>query len=309
MDVYVLALKDDPEIQHSIGLRYLLAVLNSSLMDYAYITYYGRRKKSEFEYYTKLIENIPIRKPPEDLRKKLEKYAEYELEKNNIRITLIKLFVKNLEAIPGKSREFLKHYYNNPSDYSIIDRERLYLEQKTQVRKQKSIYTINKIAIEEVDDYLIFEANFQYGDGPFIRKPILKLTINDKDIREFILYSVKQFIDNSRRKKIIGKDKDILNALLKSVKITRFKTNKIENVKEIKKLIDEFKSKAPIDLSFSEIERQIWFKSQEIDELVYSLYKLDSQSKNMLRELYHCNNVSEYFERLKEYSGIEDINA
>ena len=73
--------------------------------------------------------------------------------------------------------------------------------------------------------------------------------------------------------------------------------------------MNEFKSIAPIDSSFSEIERQIWYKSQEIDELVYSLYELDPQRKKMLRVLYHCNSVSEYFDRLEEYSGIEDYEA
>jgi len=69
----------------------------------------------------------------------------------------------------------------------------------------------------------------------------------------------------------------------------------------------EFKAQAPITSSISELEQQICDKSREIDEVVYSLYELGQENKEMLREMYYCETVSEYFDRLEEYLGVEDI--
>jgi len=57
-DVYAIKLHGDSLYSH----HYLLTILNSSAMTYWYQKFYGRRKKAEFDYYSGLIENIPIRR-------------------------------------------------------------------------------------------------------------------------------------------------------------------------------------------------------------------------------------------------------
>jgi len=100
-------------------------------MDYAYITFYGRRKKSEFEYYTGLIGKIPIRKPSPEAHKTLEESAEDLLRKHATRVELMELFLKRLDSMTGKSKEMLKHYYDNAWAYTITDKERLFKDPKS----------------------------------------------------------------------------------------------------------------------------------------------------------------------------------
>jgi hypothetical protein len=56
MDVYLITLKSESLY----SLKYVLAILNSRLLNYSYRRFYGRRKKAEFEYYSELLEPIPI---------------------------------------------------------------------------------------------------------------------------------------------------------------------------------------------------------------------------------------------------------
>lgn len=309
MDVYVCSLKRSREKPSPVGLRYVLAILNSTLMDYAYITFYGRRKKSEFEYYTGLIGKIPIRKPSPEAHKTLEESAEDLLRKHATRVELMELFLKRLDSMTGKSKEMLKHYYDNAWAYTITDKERLFKDPKSQVanRQLELKYTVYKVGVEEVDNTLLIEAEFQVNSELTRRERVLKITVKDKDIRSFLLHSIKRFIENSRGKKIIGREADLLDAILKHVELSRLRTNIEENIGAIHYLMKEFKAQAPITSSISELERQICDKSREIDEVVYSLYELGQENKEMLREMYHCETVSEYFDRLEEYLGVEDI--
>ena len=311
MDVYICCLKKEKRRETSpVTLRYLLAILNSSLMDYAYITFYGRRKKSEFEYYTGLLEKIPIRKPRPDLCETLEESTRDLIEKHAARVELIALFMKRLDSVAGKSSEKLKHYYEQASMYTMTDKERLFKDQEPlhQINSQQApTVTVYKIDVEEVDNGLLIEARFQLNSEPTRRERVLKLTVKDEDIRRFLLYSIRLFVEDSREKEILGRGADLLDVILNQVELNRLITNIEANVKAIHDLMSEFKAQAPTTCSISELERQIWDKSKQIDEVIYSLYELDQESKDMLREMYHCNTVSEYFEKLEEYVGVEDV--
>lgn len=57
-DVYAMKLASSGSYCH----EYLLAILNSSPMTRWYQILYGRRKKAEFDYYSSLLERIPIRR-------------------------------------------------------------------------------------------------------------------------------------------------------------------------------------------------------------------------------------------------------
>ena len=56
-DVYAIKLHDGSNYSH----LYILALLNSRPMTFFYQRFYGRRKKIEFDYYSNLLEKIPIR--------------------------------------------------------------------------------------------------------------------------------------------------------------------------------------------------------------------------------------------------------
>ncbi|MCJ2556822.1 MAG: N-6 DNA methylase [Candidatus Thermoplasmatota archaeon] len=58
-DIYALAIKDEFSY---VDPHFVVALLNSRFMTWAYQLFYGRRKKAEFDYYTNLLEHIPIPK-------------------------------------------------------------------------------------------------------------------------------------------------------------------------------------------------------------------------------------------------------
>src|SRR5699024_108111 len=59
MDVYILV----PKPEYEEYLLFIIALMNSTLMQYAYKKFYGRRKKAEYDYYTSLLSTVPIKLP------------------------------------------------------------------------------------------------------------------------------------------------------------------------------------------------------------------------------------------------------
>jgi len=301
MDVYVLAVKK--EHQPSVNVWFLLAILNSSLMDYAYITFYGRRKKSEFDYYTGLIENIPIKKPSDKIQQRLSNLAMEITELNQARIALLDAFEGALEAEPNEEVR-LDHYYDNATAYKISRKEALL---KDSGRKSEDTYEVYHIGIEEIGSRLVFEVEFR-KNGVTDRQNILEIDVGDKAVREFLLYSVKRFVEKTREKKMLGKEPP-LATILKNVLVPKFKTNVQENFYKISSIMNEFRSKIRVKEGLSDIERRIVANAEQIDQLVAQLYGLSENQQKDIRELGKARTVSEYFDRLEEYAGFEDRQA
>jgi type I restriction-modification system DNA methylase subunit len=306
MDVYICVAKKQ-EGTSIVGHYYLLALLNSSLMDYSYITFYARRKKSEFEYYTGLLERIPIRKPNSKTHDALEKCAEQLTAYHKIRNDLEQLFQRRLDSVEGKiGIQSLKHYYTNPQAYAVSDKEWLH-PAKGLIVGSDHHFTLYRVGVEEEDSSLWIDAEFQVGSDPKRRERVLRIRINDEKIRSFLLYSIKLYVSKSRGRKSIGNGKDLLDIILNSVEVFRLRTNTQENRDTIHSLMDEFDSQAPTKTGISTIERKILDLNTDIDELVYELYDLDAESREMLRGMYRYDLLSEYFDRVEEYLGVEDI--
>jgi hypothetical protein len=279
-------------------------------MDYAYITFYGRRKKAEFEYFSELMRRLPIRKPNSATRQKLEGLAGKMTRLHSERLQLLRLYKRLIGAASGKSVTTLKHYYDNALTYGISGKERLVEDEPPkEIHKGKPVANcvLYKIGAEERDSVLSIEAELQVGTEPRRRQRILKFTVENEDLRRFLLHSLKLFVENSRNREVIGKEANSLDAVLRNVELDRLSTNIDENMRAIHALMKEFKAEAPVKSGISEIECQIWETSREIDEIVCLLYELDPASGEMLREMYHCNTVSEYVDRLEEYVGVQDV--
>jgi uncharacterized protein YeeX (DUF496 family) len=272
-------------------------------MDYAYITFYGRRKKSEFDYYTGLIENIPIKKPSDKIQQRLSNLAMEMTELNQARIALLDAFEGALEAEPNKEVR-LDHYYDNATAYKISRKEALL---KDSGRKSEDTYEVYHIGIEEIGSRLVFEVEFR-KNGVTDRQNILEIDVGDKAVREFLLYSVKRFVEKTREKKMLGKEPP-LATILKNVLVPKFKTNVQENFYKISSIMNEFRSKIRVKEGLSDIERRIVANAEQIDQLVAQLYGLSENQQKDIRELGKTRTVSEYFDRLEEYAGFEDRQA
>jgi hypothetical protein len=299
MDVYVLAVKN--HYKPVVSGWYLLAILDSSLMDYAYITFYGRRKKSEFDYYTGLIERIPIKKPSKEAHNRLSALAQEMTDLNRTRIAAIESFGDLIEAEAHEEVKF-EYYYDNATAFQISDKAVHFRETK---KEDKPKYEVLHVGIEEIGTQLLFEADFS-RDGERSRRKILEITVSDTLMRRFLLLSVKLFIERNRRKKTIGRGEP-LEVILKSIRIPKFKNYMKENASKISNLMSEFDTRHIISQSLSEVERRILQTAQKLDESVTDLYGLNKQQKQLISEFYKVESVSEYFDRLEEYVGFEDL--
>ena len=301
MDVYVLTVKD--EHRFTVSGWFILAVLNSSLMDYAYITFYGRRKKSEFDYYTGLLEKIPIKKPSQEVHDSLSKLSKEMHELNQARIAALDEFSNMIAAEPHEEVRF-EHFYDNAIAYNISNKEAFLKELPKGDGEEYEVY---QIGCEEIDSKLVFDVDFRLN-GERERRKVLEITVDDKVIREFLLLSVKSFVEQNRNKKTLGK-RNPLTVILKNVFLPRFKTNIKDNIAKIQHFIDEFHSRHVISTSFSDVERRIVFYAGQIDKLVAALYGLSQMQEQEINSLYHVSSVSEYFDRLEGYIGLEDIQT
>jgi adenine-specific DNA-methyltransferase len=300
-DTYVIVPKENCPV----NIMYLLALLNSSLLDYAYVQFYGRRKKAEFEYFTELMSRIPIRRPPHRTEHALTGLATDLTKLHQLRLALLETFNKDLSAVAGKLQTTLKHYYDYTEPYAIVDRQRL-IGTDSVFKVGAPLIPVRRIGVEETGNCLVVEAELPQSQASERRKKVLQIEVMDLEIRRFLLYSTKLFIAKTFGKKTVGAEIDPLDAVLKHVDICRFRENAMENAEAIRNFMKAFASRTHFSSSISDLEREIWKKSQQIDEIVYSLYEVNVKDSDFLRDVYRCNTLSEFVDGLEEYSGVEE---
>lgn len=140
------------------------------------------------------------------------------------------------------------------------------------------------------------------------RRKVVEISIDDKDIREFLLLSVKSFIEENRRKKIIGRAHP-LKVIIKNLFVPKFETNINDNFLKVVSIIDNLHKKNRLTERLSDIEREIVAHAEQIDTQVAALYGLDKKQEQKIQEISAVSFISEYFDRTEEYVGLEDIEV
>lgn len=259
----------DEEIRLSkkYSLKYLLAIVNSTLVNF----YYAKILGYELNVYPESIEMLPVYQI--DFSDKQDKAIYKKLTQLVDRIMLLNSHLSEFQrtfavCLNNYSHELktLKVYYES-SFYSD------FLKKKVLISSDKES-VVTYISSDLIDKKLLFRVKL--GDRI---EDVLELTIDDKKLRLFLFYSARTFLKEHERKKKWGEGK-VLRILLDSIKIPIFnsvsdKTNieMIESfMKEFKK---EVKSKCPrSDLNLSNIEAEIADIDATIDAVVFKLYKL-----------------------------------
>lgn len=299
MDVYVLAIKE--KFKTELDSWFLSAILNSNLMEYAYLLFYGRRKKSEFDYYTGLLEKIPVKKPLTfEIRDTISKLSREMSELNQKRIDVLEAFTEIMGAEPHEMVKF-EHYYSNIIGYKITNKHAF-------LKIDNEDYEVRHLGCEEINSKLVFEADFVGANGQRERRKVVEISIDDKDIREFLLLSVKSFIEENRRKKIIGRAHP-LKVIIKNLFVPKFETNINDNFLKVVSIIDNLHKKNRLTERLSDIEREIVAHAEQIDTQVAALYGLDKKQEQKIQEISAVSFISEYFDRTEEYVGLEDIEV
>jgi len=261
--VYILNPTDD-----RFDLKYLLALLNSKLMNFYYSTY-----NTSIFITGVTMGRLPIKRASRNRQQGLVKLVDLMLDLNRAKGKAGRAFT---ETLKGYEREYVslwKAYYNH-SEYrgihiqcqSLIDANEK--DEVTGIRVDENPDTQSLRIAGRVDD--------KWRD-------IARLNIADEDFRLFLFFSLRAFLEEKRRKKIWVRGK-ILRGVLEALQVPVLAVAGAGlNIKRIKQLMDEFRRKCPSEaLHLSQLEAALHDTDAQIDDLVYDLYGITAEEREII---------------------------
>ncbi len=269
-------------LKKEIDLRYLLAILNSQLLNYLYRMLFDvtHMRGGYIKFRTNYLGQLPIH--PIDFSNPSEKSAHDEL------VALVDRML-SLNKQLSEIRADFQHYLNLRPHSMVPLRnfmDALPAKDK-EVLKHHSGKSVSTIEIEKFEafdvleegEWLVFVVGYSYTSGK--GKPLssssvraLRLRIPDNSMRKFIFYSLKGTAPGK-----LGSG-NILEQLQK-LKLPRLVTNGEENRRAIEELMAPFL----VEVAKKEaLEREIRETDDAIDKKVYALYGLTGDEIKIIEE-------------------------
>jgi len=260
-----------PKEDCNVNLKFILAVLNSTLSNFYYRTF-AKSKDYRYEYFSETISKICIPDPSktganskfihDDLVKLTSEMIALRSQQNNIRKSFLKVLKDNLVDTTCSFKE----YYENALGYSF----------------QKSILLDRDVDVQSCAIQLSQDENSifvrAYFDGDWHN--VLKIAFEDLDVRNFIYLAIDNFI--TRRETAVAWRKGrIIGNVIFDIQIPRPTTNHEENKKRIHTIISELKSTIGV-LDFGKITERIRDLDKQINEKVCSLYSIDEKERKII---------------------------
>lgn len=268
------------ETNDQLSIKYILALLNSRVLDFRYKGIGKQTGGGIYEYFPNGIAKLPI---PEISLKEQESFINLVnilMGLNKQRYELISSFV-NLVRISKQNSMIipLGYYLNlkNASDYKInlSNTEILIDENKEGKPRKYNVY--------EVRDCLYI--NVTYDDNS--SEDVLKIHFDDPVLKEFFFLAI--FYIANVLTKAYRSDKNVLNTLLSDLTIPKYKKNKEKDVENIEMLmdnlakgysniIDEKYADSPVqEFGLNIINGTIKKIDDYLNTLVYRLYGIDEE--------------------------------
>lgn len=266
-DTTIVVPKDDCNV----GLKFILAVLNSALANFYYRTF-AKPKDYRYEYFSETISKMCIpdlsktganSKSIHDILVKLaSEMIALRSQQNNIRKSFLKVLKDNLVDITCS----FKDYYENALSYSF---------QKSMLLDHDVDVQSCAIQLSQGENSIFVKA---YFDDEW--RNILKMTFEDIDMRDFIYLTLDNFI-TQKETSVAWRKGRIVGDVILNVKIPRPKTNHKENKKRIRTIMSELKSVTGVS-DLGKITERIRDLDKQIDEKVYSLYSIDENERKII---------------------------
>jgi hypothetical protein len=263
-----------------ISLKYLLALLNSNLMQF-YFSFIGvMTAGGAFTLKHDTISKFPIKEISEKEQEPFIKLVNQILMLNLQKKDIIESFNAILEiSEQNKLSKPLKFYLDlkNMSDYGINPVNTKKLIDNNKIGKPK------KYKIKKEDSYLIL--NILYENG--LNEDVLKVYFEDSILKDYFYLSI--FIVTEGKTKSYRNDKDILDTILNDIKIPQSQKNKKRDAKNIKLVMeslekefnrilnDKYVNSPILGFSLDLINHKIREIDDEINRMVYELYGLDNE--------------------------------
>jgi type I restriction-modification system DNA methylase subunit len=280
-DTYALFPIDD-----SPNLYYLLALLNSKLLNFRF-RYIGKAKDYRYEYVENSLKKIPIRlASTEGVEQLLIQLAQQMTELSFLRQTLYDEFEEMLEATIYTVRDFYGAYYDH-SEY-----------QGTAIRRvgaadANATGTTTKIFVSEMGTRLVFK--IVEADRGKIK--LIELEVPDNYLRHFLLLGIRADLFKNELKQIWSRGRLLqgtLGALRAPVLVEAAAAANIERIHrfmaELKQRVSEkvnptsssFTQALDDILNLGRIETALSQTQQQIDQLVFQLYGIESPDEIQL---------------------------
>jgi adenine-specific DNA-methyltransferase len=272
---------------------YVVGILNSLLSNFWYSNfgydYHGGKSKKYEPDKTKNY-SIPIIECENDKQKKIEISIINNVKKimiiiNGIRSIYLS-FRKSLSNKPIPEPKACKfgHYFDN---YELYNMDRETSAKINQIKAK--ILSLN--ITEEGDKLVIYMTNYNEEQNQIWENvKAVKLTIKDEDIRKFLFFALKQYINEKGGR---GFGKGNLLELIKNIGVPVYIQNVKMNIGKIKEVMKEFNHLTK-DLWFKDGSKKERFKSlngldveikktnREIDDMVYKLYGITEDEKKII---------------------------
>ncbi len=262
-----------PREGYTTDLKFVLAVLNSTLENFYYKTF-SKAKDYRYEYFAKTIKKmcIPdITKLGENKKLVAVELAEHAAE------------LLTLTALQNKLRKsFLETIQNNlvNDSFSFMD----YFKNSISYSFQKTVLLNQDITVESSEIELVQEGNTIVLKAYFDDKwqSVLRLEFGDQNVRDFLYFSIDQFLRAKELSSSWRKGK-IINDVILGIKIPRFENNHAENLKQMLTFMAEMKSRTS-STEIGEITQKIRAINEKINDKIYFLYDINEREKSIIEE-------------------------
>jgi type I restriction-modification system DNA methylase subunit len=278
-DAYVIVRSSESKID----LRYILAILNSRMMEFYHKKVSKLKREGYYEYFAEQLRRLPIKKI--DLKRKEEKAVHDKLTVLVSRIvdakkrllSIEKAFAECLALYPSNEAR-LKTYYEyegiQPTVLNEFNRKSgtVYAFRVTRDGSNLRLLIANRPEENQNEETMIVET------------PAVDLKVNDPKLCAFIFFSLRKSASETRKRKL--GDGNILETILTQIQIPAFVINKSENLKVIHRVMDRFASRTEKTVSrgmtVEELEETVQTSDDEIEAIVRKLYKITEDEVNVM---------------------------
>jgi len=275
------------ETENSPDLRYLLALLNSKLLNFRF-RYIGKAKDYRYEYVENGLIKIPIRLADETTTQNLVNLSQRMVDLHFIRQTIMDEFTEVLQATVYTTRDFYGAY----TDHSEYRGNSIH---RVGTADANVTGTVTGITVTEQAAHLAIRIS-EETKGEIA---LITLNIPNDDFRRFLLLSIRTELFTNQRKQIWARGRLLsgtLSALQVPVLISKSATTNIEKIHElmgevrqrvVSRASEELTNRAVQlndPLALVAIENEITDVARRIDEIVYHLYGIRSPEELQIIE-------------------------
>jgi hypothetical protein len=271
----------------SVDIRYILAVLNSRLMEFYHKRVTKLKREGYYEYFVEQVRKLPI--------KKIDIGQE---EQRAIHDTLVDLVSKLVDAKErfqllertfdqctalypsNEKRSRLKSYYEYEGIKQTVlgefNRNRGTIFALGVSKQQKEV----RICI----DYLPEGSSHE---GRINGAPALNLEFEDERLRDFVYFSLRKSIsETSKQRRRLGKG-NVLKVLQEQIEIPSFVANQQENIKIVHIIVNQFRTRTKGLLgehdSIEQLEEEICSLDDSVETEIHKLYGITKDEADIIQ--------------------------